>query len=156
MENNFYEYISRPLTKDEIEILIKKNNIISEKMELYYDFCFSLYSIINETFLGDSEEEKETKVDMTKDDLINHFNWCWNKTIKNFEKEGIKFNQEGDHKLYFKNFFLEIYYLQKNDKIKNAINIFFEDIFGKEKNYTQSDMDIMLNLYKYLDKNLIM
>ena len=45
MENNFYEYIARPLTKEEIDILIKRNNIIPEKMELYYDFCFSLYNL---------------------------------------------------------------------------------------------------------------
>jgi hypothetical protein len=156
MENNFYEYISRPLSKEEIEILIKRNNIIPEKMELYYDFCFSLYNLITETFLGDTDSKNETRVEMDENDISNHFNWCWNKTIENFSKEGITFNNDGDHKLYFRNFFLEIYYLQKNDKIKSAIDIFFEDIFGKEKSYTQSDMDIMLNLYNYLDRNLML
>lgn len=155
MENNFYEYIARPLTKEEIDILIKRNNIIPEKMELYYDFCFSLYNLILETFLGDDTPQKETNVDMNETDMINHFNWCWKKTVDNFEKENINFNLEGDHKYYFKDFFLEIFYLQKNDKIKSAIDIFFEDIFGKDKKYTQSDMDIMLNIYNHLDRNLV-
>ena len=30
-----------------------------------------------------------------------------------------------------------------------------QDIFGKDKKYTQSDMDIMLNIYNHLDRNLV-
>jgi hypothetical protein len=91
---------------------------------------------------------------MTEEDVINHFKWCWNKTIENFKKESIIFTNDGDHYKYFLSFFTDIFYNQNDKKIKDSIGDFFDDIFNIEKTFTQSDLDIMLNIYKSLDNNL--
>lgn len=151
--DNFFNYISKPINKEDIDTWFKINNILPEKLELYYDFSFSLYDLIRNTFLGENENF-ETKINMTEEDVVNHFKWCWNKTIENFKKESIIFTNDGDHYKYFLSFFTEIFYNQNDKKIKDSIGDFFDDIFNIEKTFTQSDLDIMLNIYKSLDNNL--
>lgn len=122
-------------------------------MELYYDFCNSLYLKITETYLGDSENG-ETKINMLEEDKENHFNWCWKKVLEDFRKEEISFEEEGEHYVYFKIFFEEIFYKQEDKKIRNSIDIFFKDVFDFEKTFTRSDLDMILEIYKNLDKNI--
>ena len=122
-------------------------------MELYYDFCNSLYLKITETYLGDSDIG-ETKISMTDEDKENHFNWCWKKVLEDFQKEEIIFEEDGDHYLYFKIFFDEIFYKQDDKKIRDSIDIFFRDVFDFDKTFTRSDLDMILEIYKNLDKNL--
>lgn len=153
MENNFFNYITQQLNKEEVDIWFRTNNIIPEKMELYYDFCNSLYLKITETYLGDSENG-ETKINMLEEDKENHFNWCWKKVLEDFRKEEISFEEEGEHYVYFKIFFEEIFYKQEDKKIRNSIDIFFKDVFDFEKTFTRSDLDMILEIYKNLDKNI--
>ncbi len=153
---NFYNYISKQLDPEEVDIWFRVNNIIPEKMELYYDFCHSLYLIITNTYLGEELESKETKVEMNDEDNVKHFLWCWNKNIENFKKESIDFESSGDHFEYFYSFFKEIFYDQKESKIKKSINVFFDDLFNRDKPFTQVDLDLVYNIYKSLDKNLIL
>jgi len=153
MENNFFNYITKQLNKEEVDIWLRTNNIIPEKMELYYDFCNSLYLKITETYLGDSENG-ETKIEMTEEDKKNHFNWCWKKTLEDFKKEEIIFEKDGEHYTYFKIFFEEIFYKQDDKKIRNSIDVFFRDVFDFEKTFTRSDLDMILEIYKNLDKNI--
>ena len=153
MENNFFNYIAKQLNKEEVDIWFRTNNIIPEKMELYYDFCNSLYLKITETYLGDSENG-ETKIEMTEEDKKNHFNWCWKKTLEDFKKEEIIFEKDGEHYTYFKIFFEEIFYKQDDKKIRNSIDVFFRDVFDFEKTFTRSDLDMILEIYKNLDKNI--
>ena len=153
MENNFFNYITQQLNKEEVDIWFRTNNIIPEKMELYYDFCNSLYLKITETYLGDSENG-ETKINMLEEDKENHFKWCWKKVLEDFRKEEISFEEEGEHYVYFKIFFEEIFYKQEDKKIRNSIDIFFKDVFDFEKTFTRSDLDMILEIYKNLDKNI--
>ena len=83
-----------------------------------------------------------------------HFEWCWSKTIDNFNKESITFNDKGEHYDYFLEFFMEIFYNQKDDKIRLSISTFFNDIFDRKKPFTKSDLDMVSNIYKSLDKNI--
>lgn len=152
---NFYNYISKHLEPDQVDIWFKINNIIPEKMELYYDFCHSLYLLIIQTYLGD-QEGIETKVIMDEDDNEKHFLWCWKKNIENFKKENINFEMDGDHFDYFYSFFKEIFYNQSEPKIKKSIDIFFNDLFSRDKPFTQVDLDLVYNIYKSLDKNLVL
>lgn len=152
---NFYNYISKQLDPEEVDIWFRMNNIIPEKMELYYDFCHSLYLVIIDTYLGDELGGNETKVEMNDEDNKKHFLWCWNKNLENFSKESIGFQNQGDHFDYFFSFFKEIFYDQKENKIKRSINVFFNDLFNREKPFTQVDLDLVYNIYKSLDKNLI-
>ena len=150
---NFFNYIAKPMSPEDVDIWFRVNNIIPEKMDLYYDFSFSLYYLILDTYLGD-EKSNETKVTLTDEDNVKHFEWCWDKTIDNFKKEEITFNRKGEHYDYFLSFFVEIFYNQKENKIKDSIGKFFNDLFDRKKPFTKSDLDMVSSIYKSLDKNM--
>jgi hypothetical protein len=138
---NIFNYISKPVHPDDVQVWLDMNNIIPEKVELYYDFANSLHQLILDTYLGVENDNK-------------HFEWCWKKTIDNFAKENLKFFYKGEHFDHFKSFFDEVFYKQQDVKIKNQIKSFFEDIFDLKKPFTKSDLDMLTDLYKSLDKNL--
>jgi hypothetical protein len=153
--DNFLNYITKNLDPEQVDIWFRVNNIIPEKMDLYYDLSYSLYLLIKTTYLGYDDDFNETKVRMTSEDNQNHFDWCWNKTIENFKKENVNFELKGEHYDYFLNLFMEIYYTQNREVIRNSIDVFFNDLFNRDKPFTQVDLDLIYNIYKSLDKNLI-
>ena len=153
--DNFFNYITKNLNPEDVDTWFRANNIISEKMELYYDFSYSLYLLIKSTYLGSKNEKNETLVKMTDEDDINHFDWCWKKTVENFKKESIIFRMDGDHYKYFFTLFDEIFYKQEKEQIRESIDVFFNDLFNKDKPFTQVDLDLIYNIYKSLDNNLI-
>lgn len=153
MENNFLEWLTKPVPLDEIETWMNVNNIVSEKLELFYDFSLSIYNLVNDTYLGD-DEKKITKILMDNQQKKDHFDWCWKKNIENFSKENLHFNEQGEHYDYFSSFFKDAFYHQKDDKVKKSIENFFVSLFTNFNNYTKSDLDMITEIYKMLDKNL--
>jgi hypothetical protein len=153
---NLFNYISKQVDPEEVDIWFKVNNIIPEKMELYYDFCYSLFSLMVTTYLGGFAETSETGVLMNEEENLQHFKWCWSKNIENFKREEINFNDEGEHFNYFYTLFTEVFYTQKREDLRNSINDFFDDLFNREKPFTQVDLDLVYNLYKSLDKNIVL
>jgi len=151
---NFYNYITKVVPSDEVDIWMKVNNIIPEKMELFSDFSQSLYDLMRITYLGESLNSHETNISLTEEDNKKHFEWCWNKTIENFKKEKLFFDFEGEHYDYFNTFFKDIFYYQKEEKIKNSVKFFFSELFDIKKPFTKSDLDMINVLYKILDKSL--
>jgi hypothetical protein len=152
---NFFNYITKNIDPEQVDTWFRSNYIIPEKMELYYDFSYSIFLLIKTTYLGSLNNKNETNIEMTDEDNQKHFDWCWKKTIENFKKENINFTLEGEHYDYFLSLFSEIYYNQNSEDIKNSIDIFFNDLFNREKAFTQVDLDLIYNIYKSLDKNLI-
>jgi hypothetical protein len=150
---NFFNYISKPLLPEDVDVWFRVNNIIPEKLELYSDFTHSLNNLINSTYLGENDVN-ETKIVLSEDDDRNHFEWCWNKLIDNFNKETIIFDNRGEHFDYFESFFGETFYNQKDIKVKLSIGFFFTDLFNNEKSFTKSDLDMVTTIYKLLDKHL--
>ena len=59
--DNFFNYITKPITPEDVDIWFRINNIIPEKMDLYYDFTFSLYYLVIETYFGHDDKTSETK-----------------------------------------------------------------------------------------------
>jgi hypothetical protein len=153
--DNFFNYVTKQIKPEEVDIWFKSNNIIPEKLELFSDFCQSLNELIVETYLGESDSPNETKVNMSEEDKIKHFIWCWNKVVSNFEKEKINFNVKGEHFDYFVSFFEEIFYKQENKKVRNSVKNFFEDLFDLKTPFTKSDLDMINTVYKSLEKNII-
>jgi hypothetical protein len=151
---NFFQFITKPIPKEEVEIWFNVNNMIPEKGELFFDFCYSLYTLMQQTYLGDEDSPSETKIQMEDDDKKKHFLWCWNKTIDNFKKENLFFQENGDHFEYFETFFLEVFYHQKSDDVKNSIKKFIIELFDKDKTFTRSDLDLYTEIYKLLNKHL--
>lgn len=153
--DNFLNYITKNLDPEQVDIWFRVNNIIPEKMELYYDLSYSLFLLIKTTYLGEELDSQETKVKMNDNDNKNHFDWCWKKTLENFKKENINFETEGEHYDYFFSLFDEIFYKQSKEVIRNSIDVFFNDLFNRDKPFTQVDLDLIFNIYKTLDKNLV-
>lgn len=151
---NFFNYITKPLNPEDVDLWFRINNIIPEKLELFSDFSHSLNLLICDTYLGEELNSNETKITLTNEDKEKHFYWCWNKTIDNFKKENLIFENEGEHYEYFKSFFEEIFYNQKEKVVRNSINNFFSDLFDLNKPFTKSDLDMISAIYKLLDKNL--
>jgi hypothetical protein len=151
---NFFNYVTKPLDQEDVDKWFKSNNIVFEKLELYSDFSHSLYQLMNETYLGFDNQNNETKITLTESDNEQHFKWCWGKVVSNFQKEGINFELNGEHYEYFKSFFDEIYYNQKESKIRESIGSFFNELFDTERPFTKSDLDMMSQIYKVLDTNL--
>lgn len=151
---NFFNYISKQIPNDEVSIWLKMNNIIPEKMELFSDFSQSLYKLMKDTYLGNTKGFNETRISLTNEDNLKHFEWCWNKTIDNFIKEGLSFTRKGEHFDYFKVFFTDIYYNQDEEKIKNSVDEFLDQLFDVNKPFTKSDLDMVYVIYKILDKSL--
>lgn len=153
--DNFFNYVTKQVKPEEVDLWFRSNNIIPEKLELFSDFCQSLNLLIIETYLGESDSPSETKVSMSDEDKIGHFVWCWNKVIDNFSKENIKFNKKGEHFDYFVSFFEEIFYKQESKKVRNSVTFFFEELFDLKKPFTKSDLDMINTVYKSLEKNML-
>jgi hypothetical protein len=151
---NFVKWISMPIPKEDVVVWFNIHNMNYEKIELYGDIFKSLNFIIIDTYLGD--EKSETKIIMSKEDNTLHFNWCWNKLLEDFRKENIHIKHGGKHKDYFESFFDDSFYNQKEGNIKSAISNFITEVFNIEKPFSKSDLDILTELYKLLEKNIEM
>ena len=153
MENNFLEWLTKPVSPEEVETWFNVNNMIDEKIDLFYDFSLSLYHLIKDTYLG-NDEKNITKISLTQKEKSDHFDWCWAKNISNFIKEELIFNNRGEHYDYYSGFFRDAFYQQDDEKVRNSIEGFFIGLFTNFKNYTKSDLDMITEIYKMLDKNL--
>jgi len=149
---NFFNWMAKIVPKDEVIIWFNINNMTYEKIDLYGDIFKTLNHIVADTYLGN--EDTETKIILSDDDNISHFNWCWNKTISNFNKENILIKNDGNHKDYYVNFYMDTFYNQKEKNLKNAIPNFLFEVFDMEKPFTKSDLDILTELYKLMEKNI--
>jgi hypothetical protein len=152
---NFFKWVTTPISPDDVEVWFSMNNMNSYRRDLFADFCVSLYDLIDDTYLG-SEKNTTNKNDflLTDEEKKNHFEWCWNKIIKNFQKENIHFNEEGDHKKYMSTFLSEVFYNQKDVKVTSSVRKFFEILFDDDKPFTKSDLDMLTEIYKCFDKNV--
>lgn len=153
--NQFYNWLTQPISTEEAEIWYKAHNIQPELTELFRDFCFSLYDLVITTYLGDSHEDhNETKIGMTSDEKLNHFKWCWDKTIENFTKENITFKFDVKDFTYFQSFFFDIYYNQEDKSVRLGIKDFLSQLFNRKRPVSKSDIEMFTDVYKILEKSL--
>ena len=144
----FLKYITNPLTKEEMYLLYKANDIKYEKCELYKDFILTLNKLIVDTFLGDD-------VIHIEEDIKNHFGWCIDEVVNNFKKENIVFDNPINLKEYFFNFYLELFYnitYKKDSKEKLDKLPYLSFVYRRIK--TRSDMDVLLELYRLFENSL--
>ena len=149
---NFFNWMSNPVPKEDVIIWFNVHNLNYEKIELYGDFFKSLNQIILDTYLGD--EGPDTRIIMSKEDNISHFEWCWAKVVNDFKNESINFRVEGQHKDYFKSFFIDTFYNSSEKNLKIGIPEFLDDVFNLDKPFTKSDLDILTEVYHILEKNI--
>ena len=148
---NFFNWMTKPVPKEEIILWFNIHNMTYEKIELCGDFFKSLNQIIIDTYLGDSTSE--TKISLSNEDNLSHFEWCWTKVIENFKKENIIIKSDGEHKDYFQSFFMDTFYNQTESNLKQSIPKFLNEIFEIGITYSKSDLDLLTELYKLIEKN---
>lgn len=146
---SFLAYINNPMNKESIEILYEANNIKFEKCDLYGDFVQTLLMLIFNTYMGDEYTNLENQ--------IKHFEWCWDKTIKNFEEEGIFFNNIKLYN-YFLEFVFEVFYSNTDkenyEENEKGILRIWNEIFSFNSVKTNSDIDTLIEIYQIFDKSL--
>lgn len=151
---NFFNWMVKPLPKEDVLIWFNVHNMNYEKIELCGDIFKTLNYLITDTYLGNETDAFETKIKLSEEDNKSHFDWCWNKLIENFYQENIKIKKSGNHKDYFFNFYKDSFYDQKEKIVKSSIPNFLIEVFDIEKPFTKSDLDILTELYKLLEKNI--
>jgi hypothetical protein len=149
-KSRFLAYIHQPMSSEAIQMIYTRNNIIFQKCELFNDFVKSLLLTVFETYMGD---------DVTNpNEQINHFKWCWEKTLESFKGEGFLFNNLNLYN-YFLEFSFEVFYINK-DKDKKEFNQgvlkIWEDLFNYNKTKTNSDVDALVEIYSLMDNTLKM
>ena len=126
----------------------RANNIIQEKSELYYDFISSLLTLIDETYLG-----KDAVV--TKEDMANHFTWCFNKIRSKFAHERITFAPASTTSYgYLWYFIYRGYYMTDTDDKFIILLEYFKYLFNYNMFKTESELDSFADFYKIFDQNL--
>jgi len=50
---------------------------------------------------------------------------------------------------------MDLFYNAENNKISGNILMFFEELFNEDKMFTKSDLDMLTEIYKLLNKNII-
>jgi len=103
--------------------------------------------------LGHSENN-ETKIGVTHEEKVGHFQWCWNKTLDNFKKENITFKFSNDDYDYFESFYFEVFYNQKDKGVREAMEEFFVQLFNRKRAMSKSDIEMFTDLYKTLERSL--
>jgi hypothetical protein len=78
------EYKDRVINPIDLGVILKKENVIKERCNLYLDVLMTFFNNVCESYLG-REYMK------TNEDIQGHFEWCYNKTINEFKEEGINF-----------------------------------------------------------------
>ena len=124
------------------------HTISREKTELFHDFLNGVFSLLDETYMG-------YDVLFEDYDQKKHFEWCWNKTIDNLEKEKIFLKRVGVHYEYFWNFFQITYYTPKSFDEVIKIPIYFSELFNYQHIKNKTEFIVFLELYKLLEKNLM-
>jgi hypothetical protein len=151
---NFFNWMVKPLPKEDVLVWLNVQNMNYEKIELYGDIFKSLDHIINDTYLGNDNNASETKIILSPEDNRAHFDWCWNKLLEDFRKENIKIKHGGQHRDYLESFYNDTFYNQKEKSVKKSIPEFLMDVFDIEKAFTKSDLDVLTEFYKLLEKNI--
>ena len=152
---NFFNWIAKPLPNDEVVTWFNVHNMIYEKIELYGDIFKSLNYVITNTYMGDSNgDSPETKIVLSPEDKQSHFDWCWSKMVENFHKENIIITIDGEHKDYLKSFYMDTFYHQTQKNVKDSVPVFLNEIFNMSKPFSKSDLDMITEIYKMMEKNV--
>lgn len=152
---NFFDWVSTPVPTDEVVIWFNVHNMIYERIELYGDIFKSLNQTIVDTYMGETVGySSETKILLTQEDKELHYEWCWNKVVESFRRENVLIKPTGDHKDYFKLFYMDTFYNQSEKSVRDSIPNFLNEIFDIFKPFSKSDLDMITEMYKLMEKNI--
>jgi hypothetical protein len=151
----FFDWLAKPMDQEDIDAWYLANNIIPEYTELFRDFCMGFIKLLKETYLGDDDlNNNQSKIVMSEKQKKEHFKWCWNRVINNFNKENINFIFVDEDYYFFESFFYDIFYKQEDSKMKESMDNFFSQLFDDKYKKAKSDIEVFTDLYKAFERSL--
>jgi len=122
--------------------------VLADRLDLYKDFAINLLYCVHDFYL-DKESLKEP------DDMYNHFNWCFKRVSKDFEKEDLNFFTNKKLMDYLFQYYKIHFYENFDFRNKEDINLklyleMWNDIFDinkKDEDLTRT----MIELYSLFD-----
>lgn len=142
-------YKDTDMFNNEYEVMkeLKANNMIKERIELYRDFIVNLVCYAHTTYFGKEYLKRE-------EDIKGHFTWAFNKVIKEFALEDIKFkNTDKLYDYFYEYFRLQFYDFDPLPTIKSYMT-FWDDIFSIYPKKQKNIMKILIDLYHIFDSSL--
>lgn len=146
----FLSYIRTPLSQNSLNVLYSANNVKFERCQLFSDFTQSLIAKVADTYMGDTFT--------TPVQRIEHFKWCWDENIQDFENENIQLKHSKELFHYFQQFMVDSFYASTDkdemDVVKHKLIKLWKYILDYTTNKTRSDVDTFLEVYKIFEKTL--
>lgn len=135
------------MSKENTELTYKAHGITFERCELYGDITQSLILLIFDTYMGDDVTSPMQQ--------IQHFNWCWNRNMKNFKVEGVLYNSDNLYN-YFLEFMRGVFYsMTKKDESKtlfdNVLKVWLY-IFDYNIDKSAADLNRMVEVFQLFDE----
>jgi hypothetical protein len=127
----------------------KKNIIIKDRVEIYYDFTKNLLKYIFKYYI-DRESLSEYQ------DMKNHFNWCFNKVCDEFLEEEINFIKNNELREYFFTYYYNQFYnvSQNNNLVKEYYEFFWDEIFNIKNVKNSNYIKILFEIYNIFDTSI--
>jgi len=126
----------------------QKYIIVKDRVEIYKDFTINLLNYIYDYYL-----DKETLGD--DNDILNHFNWCFNRVCDEFKLEGLNFSKNEPLRQYFQQFFYHQFYKRESNDISlGYYEKFWRSIFQIDGQKNKNVMNTMIELYNIFDTSV--
>lgn len=122
--------------------------IVKSRVELYKDFAMNLLYYINHYYI-DFESLNN------KEDIYNHFSFCYNKVCDEFLKEEINFKNNTELKEYFHSYYYHQFYMSQNREMSlDYYEKFWRTIFDIDKHKNRNIVNILIEIYQIYDKSI--
>jgi hypothetical protein len=139
MKSLFYQNIQdNKLLKE-----IKAHNVLLERVQLYHEFIVNLTYYLYDTYLG-------AESIVTSQDMEGHFNWGYNKVIKEFKEEGIDFSTNADVKEFFAKYFVANLYNGSPANVDSVLTQ-WKEIFTLRPEKSETEFQLLLEIYERFD-----
>lgn len=142
-------YLKNPLTVNEIDARYQKERVRAVRVDLYSDFVQYLSDTVFMTYMGDNHH-------INSYDKIQHFKWCWDKTLKTYEDLGYKIIDVDVIFIYFESFFCDVFYFvdDKDKFLEDSIKNVWDFIFDYNVVKSAYDVTNFLDIYIMFEKSL--
>lgn len=146
-EKQLIETIKKDLTDTELSVFYKQNGIIFEYVDIFRDLAISLVNIVSSTYLGDSITDPSKQ--------LKHFQWCWQKVLKNFATEHIYFKPKGSLYTFFAKYFQTRYYMKDDKLLEVEIMLqYWRFIMNYTTIKNHQQLNLFITTYKIMRQNL--
>ncbi len=139
---NIFNNLKKELDKKSIELVLRENYINFNRVEIYRNFIRVLTKTIYDTYLGREYISSE-------EDIIGHFNWCFNDACDKFKTMGVDFDNNVEIKDYFLDYFrFGLYNAEKGKEYpEKNVAVYFNSIFELVEPKPVMEMMAYLDIY---------